>query len=480
MPDSLRPLQAGSAGNRLSLCSSEVAGPRAALRPWRAAASPRLVIVTYITLLPLWWLLGLDFAMPLLLAAALFCASPTPHRDFTASDHLLAAVIVTMGVAAYLNGFLIGQHTLRFAAALYNLSIWVCGLVVLQQARRLFLYRSVDRELVLRAGFVAFFIFAAVAWGSFVAAYALGDMSLELRSLFGMTGGKFVPTSAALIRESTVVEFTRPDWGLPGVAMPRIVIYGPYPTATAAVTAVLGTLALLYLQGRDRQTLLAILALEGLVFLTLALTLTRSILAGWLLGAVVAALLFGTAWRRVLAVGVLVVAIPVSFHVDLSDAADYRGYSTESRFANYDRAVERTLDHNPILGLGVKPREEDNHIAVGSHSTFVSAFTKSGTLGLSLIVAYLVLLPAYRWLGEIGGTSQRSDSERAELRILFNLQVALWIWLCFEDLDAPATAAMLVFLALALIEAGLRRSNTVSPVGEANVPTAPRTGRPAP
>src|SRR3546814_13630512 len=84
--------------------------------------------------------------------------SPATHRDFTASDHLLAAIIVTMGAAAYLNGFLIGQHTLRFAAALYNLSIWVCGLIVLQQARRLFLYGSADREVVLRAGFVAFLI----------------------------------------------------------------------------------------------------------------------------------------------------------------------------------------------------------------------------------------------------------------------------------------------------------------------------------
>jgi hypothetical protein len=44
----------------------------------------------------------------------------------------------------------------------------------------------------------------------------------------------------------------------------------------------------------------------------------------------------------------------------------------------------------------------------------------------------------------------------AELRILFNLQVALWVWLCFEDIDAPATAAMLIFLAFALIEVSLR------------------------
>src|SRR3546814_3275234 len=74
---------------------------------------------------------------------------------------------------------------------------------------------------------------------------------------------------------------------------------------------------------------------------------------------VVAALLFGTAWRRILAAGAIAVAIPLSFHLDLSAATDYRGYSTESRFQNYDRAVERTLDHNPILGLGVKPREAD-------------------------------------------------------------------------------------------------------------------------
>src|SRR3546814_19517556 len=84
--------------------------------------------------------------MPLRLAAALFCVSPVAHRDFTASDHLLAAIIVTMGAAAYLNGFLIGQHTLRFAAALYNLSTWACGLLVLQQESRLFLYGSTARE----------------------------------------------------------------------------------------------------------------------------------------------------------------------------------------------------------------------------------------------------------------------------------------------------------------------------------------------
>src|SRR3546814_6931377 len=95
-----------------------------------------------------------------------------------------------MVAAADLDGVLIVQRALRVAAALDGLSIWVCGLIVRQQARRLFLYGSADREVVLRAGFVAFLIFAAVAWSSFFAAYALGDASLEVRSLFGMTSDR--------------------------------------------------------------------------------------------------------------------------------------------------------------------------------------------------------------------------------------------------------------------------------------------------
>jgi hypothetical protein len=460
MPGSAGPLSAAPAGSRVPHHLRQAGGQRASAGRAGQALRARLLITTYVMALPLWWVLGVDFAMPLLLASALLYVSPATHRDFTASDHLLVAVIVVLGSAAYLNGFLVGRHTLRFAAALYNLSIWVCGLLLLQQARSILLHGSAGRAAVLRAGFIAFLTFAAVAWGSFIGAYAVGEAALEMPSLFGMVAGDFVPASAALIKQSAVVVFTRPDWGLPGVEMPRIVVYGPYPTATAAVTAVLGTLALLHLQdggqARKRRPALAGMAVEGLIFLTLALTLTRSILAGWLLGAIAAALIFGTAWRRILAIGALAIAIPLSFHVDLSGAADYRGYSTESRFENYDRAVARTLEKSPILGLGVKPREQDNHIAVGSHSTFVSSFTKSGTLGLSLVVAYLVLLPAYRWLGPIADARRRPAGEVAELRILFNLQVALWVWLCFEDLDAPATAAMLIFLAFALIEVSLR------------------------
>src|SRR3546814_16112858 len=48
MPDSLRPLHAGPAGDRLPLYPLEAAGARGAARACRHALSPRLVIATYV------------------------------------------------------------------------------------------------------------------------------------------------------------------------------------------------------------------------------------------------------------------------------------------------------------------------------------------------------------------------------------------------------------------------------------------------
>src|SRR3546814_18452292 len=109
------------------------------------------------------------------------------------------------------------------------------------------------REVVLRAGFVAFLIFAAVAWSSFFAAYSLGDASLDVRSLFGMTSGNLVPTSAAPFKESTVIQFTGTDLRHPGVDVQRLVCSGPYPPAPALVTEATATRAITIPKGsRDR------------------------------------------------------------------------------------------------------------------------------------------------------------------------------------------------------------------------------------
>ena len=426
-------------------------------------------VALYILGLPLWWALGVDFIMPHCLVGVLLLLSARPHAESTLGDHVLLCIIVTLGVSAYVGGFLIAGENMRFVAALYNLSLWICGFLIVQQVRHLLERGPANRAALLRAGCWGFALFTIVASGAFVLGYVLHEFLLVVPSVFGMTLGKAVPPGAALLEQSTRLVFARPDWGLPGVPMPRVTVYGPYPTATGAIAAVLGTLALLYLQSVRRAPELAILAVEGLIVLLLAFTLTRSILGGWIAGAIVANLVFGTAYRRVAASAALAAAILVAALGDSSSAVGYREYSSESRFANYARAFNETVSTNPVLGLGIKPREEGNHIPIGSHSTVVSSFTKGGTLAFSLVFTYLVLMPTFRWLAVSGAVRKAGDDpvaarrSPAELRTLLNLQIALWVWLCFEDIDAPATAATLIFLSLAFIEAATRPRRLLRP-----------------
>src|SRR5215207_2533918 len=368
---------------------------------------PRFLLQAYILGVPLWWVLGIDFIMPHLLTAALIYSSLAAHWRFTLSDWLLVGLILTLGASAFVNGFVVQQEALRFVAALNNLSIWICGLIVVQQVRHMIERDEAARQALLQTTFWAFGLLIAVAWSSFVLAYATRNFNLGMPTLFGMTLGGAVPSSTTsassmnLIQQATRIMFTEADWGLPGVPMPRIQVYASSSTATAALIAVLGTLALLYLRMRGRVWAWAVVSVEVLLILTLAITLTRSVIGGWLIGAVVANLIFGSPWRRITACAAIAGGILFFINADLKGGMDYRGYSTESRFENYIHAVDETVRFNPLLGLGIKPREEGRHIAVGSHSTFVSTFTRGGVLGLGFALGYLVLLPVFRWAAAI-------------------------------------------------------------------------------
>jgi hypothetical protein len=46
--------------------------------------------------------------------------------------------------------------------------------------------------------------------------------------------------------------------------------------------------------------------------------------------------------------------------------------------------------------------------------------------------------------------------------------VSIWIWLCFEDIDAPASAALLIFLSGAFIERALGRRGADTGRGQAH------------
>lgn len=414
-----------------------------------------LLIRTFVLGLPVWWALGMDWLASPVFALCLILCSLETYTRFRATDYLVFAMMLGLAISAYINGLIGAQEPTRFLAAYYNLTVFIASFVLMLAVRRQ-LEVDPDALSLLKAGTISFVGLFVVVWICVVFAFATRQFTIEFPSVFGLVVGHHVPDSAPLIRDSTVLTFSRPDWGLSGFPTPRIALYGPYPTAAAATVAVLGTMTLLYVQRRGRARDILIPLLELMILMTIATTLTRSILGGWLIGAVTANLVFGTAIRRILAAGVILLGIVLAPNIQhASHAVEYRSYSTESRFENYFYAAEQTFRKNAAFGLGIKPREEENHIAVGSHSTFVSFFTKGGALVLSIAVIYFLLIPMFRWFVVIKSGVPPRGTTRAELRILLNLQIAIWIWLFFEDIDAPANASALIFLSFAFIEQGL-------------------------
>ena len=121
--------------------------------------------------IPVFWLLGVDFLTVQVLTLVLVLFVPAAHRRSTISDHTLAAIALVLGASAYVNGFLLAEESQRFVAALYNLSFWVCGFVIVQQVRHALRLDPHCWTLLLRTGFWAFMIFALVAGGVFAFAY---------------------------------------------------------------------------------------------------------------------------------------------------------------------------------------------------------------------------------------------------------------------------------------------------------------------
>jgi hypothetical protein len=410
------------------------------------------ILLIFVAGLPIWWALGLDFLTPAALAVLLVLANLAPHRDVRPTDMVLLGIIALFTLSAVINGFFAEWQPLRVWAALYNISILTAGLIVLQHSRAA-LRTPAGLPQFLKTAAFAFVVFALVAWSVAIVAYASGQLDRNVPTLLGAFVGKGTLASAApLIERSAQMGLTRPDWGIPGTPIARVYIYGPYPSATAVIAAVLGASTLLFVRRSPARSLGGVVQL--LVVGTLLLTLTRTVVVGWLAGLAIANLVFGSPLRRMLAIVAVSVGVLLAVQSDTGSVNSYR--PPTGRFVNYERAVRETLEASPIIGKGFKAREEGNHIAIGSHSTLVSAFTKGGIVGLALVALFFFVVPALRWVGIAAAPPRTAWPDKADLRILLTLQVTLWSWLCFEDIDAPAMAAMLIFISLGLIEVATR------------------------
>ncbi len=79
---------------------------------------------------------------------------------------------------------------------------------------------------------------------------------------------------------------------------------------------------------------------------------------------------------------------------DLADTVNSLVYarvnSNSTRLNLYQNSISETLAKSPFIGMGIKDIEEGSNLPLGSHSTYIGIFFRTGIIGACLMVAFLI------------------------------------------------------------------------------------------
>lgn len=134
--------------------------------------------------------------------------------------------------------------------------------------------------------------------------------------------------------------------------------------------------------------------------------------------------------KKVWVYGVMaVVVLLVLFHGQILDLVDMilnmRGGSTSTRFAVYERSINKMLSISPVIGLGIKDLIGEA-LPYGSHSTYLGMFYKTGILGGSVYMIAIVV-------AAVTAARKKVNSGTGLItKVVFFALLALW---AFEDVD---------------------------------------------
>lgn len=405
--------------------------------------------------LPLNWLLGTT--LPWLFAAGAILAISMAR--FSVAEWLLLALVLALSLGLAV-GILTDFKAGRSVAAAYNIGVLLLLLVFLNWGRQLQMAgarwgpSAVDR--VYLAAFVTYLTHVGVIVGTRVYVAVTGDMTLEFDALVLRFAGH-LPGLLGLYK---VNELVLVDW-LDGGPDLRIFGLGAHATEGAILFAMIGLLAVIHLYRRQRFWWLlgAELTMLPLLWMMGSRTVVLAYLASMLL--LVVLLRRGTLLVALLVAPLLIVGV-VAYGGEAwtllwqsaERLTEVRAGSAETRLMSYTLAIERVLDTNIITGLGIKPLHEAMPgIPIGSHSSFVSIFTKGGLLALGIFVSwylYILWRIGSSQLALYGGAEVQGCGSNFELVTLSRIILIHVVWWITEDLDAPAYQAALGGLVIGL------------------------------
>jgi O-antigen ligase len=401
-------------------------------------------IIITLYLAPLWWVLGVSIfiyhAVTIWLFLKLMIISINNHERIRIARPVRFLILITIiyGISLVIN--YPKNEIQRTMASLYNYSFWVMGLVLIVVIHNSFDMGAVKKLTApLRFNVITIGILATI----FVIFWLSGHKEIEYKSLLLsiLPGIGQIP----LLKASTTLGFVHTDW-FAFRPLPRIEIMAPHGPAVAALIILMTPIAATYYSSRKSGSYWAIIFL-GLF--SLLATLARSATLALVI-AICTVYLFNKRHRLMflmLSVSLIIFTLPL-LEVIVEWFSSLRSGSSSSRFMVYEETLRLIKRENILIGIGVKPRESDISIPIGSHSMYLGMLLKTGLLGLLSFILFQINI-IKTWFRLI------KEKMKPETRDIFNHTgvslIAASLFLFTQDLDAPQLVAFLYFLMIGIL-----------------------------
>ncbi|MDB4453444.1 hypothetical protein N9123_00805 [Pseudomonadales bacterium] len=343
-----------------------------------------------------------------------------------------------------------GGGSFRTVASAYNGILLLSGAMILASSQYYFenAFAS-NREALIKFSNLnktIFFIMVSTVILTISYCYAKGIFELSMPTLFGFLtpdmGGN-------LLGSAQSAKFIRTDWAM-GEMSPRSTVFAPYPNASVFILVMLGLFSQLKYENLKNINSTIITCAIFICFFAFS---SRTALGGFIMGTFVSMFLFKSVLSKTFIIFFFVAAAVLGalYLNDISSSLiSYRAGSNSLRFLNYEAAITAVFTENLFFGLGIKPMDDSiAGIPLGSHSTFVSIFTKGGLIAFIPTLFIFVILPFslfYKLFSFHKNNPEVRGLYGSKIYHLCRIQIFMWTWICFEDIDAVAIVVFLTFL----------------------------------
>ncbi len=406
-----------------------------------------------ISLIPLWWILGVDFIIYHIFSLYFIVKYPRMFLPDDARKLSLLMVVVLLGVGLVVSAVTMDYEAFRYIAAFNNMSVLFVGYCYYSLVVNILLSSSNNFFMLWRSVFPISIVYILLSIVLFYFVAGDSSASVVVPTFLGLV----TPDAPGLLGQYQKAILVSSNWFM-GEDHSRLFILAPYATGAAIVGCCAAFISLAYLHRRG-------LGLSGRVlfllvmFVGVMLTLSRATIAGYILAMAVvsfSALSFRLLVLLLPMIPVFIVLIFPYFMGVLDAGLESRQGSTDTRMFSYMLSFKIVMEENILTGIGVKPRFEHMLIPVGSHSTFVGLFVRGGALALVFAIFFFILVPSYRCLQIYKARLTQSDVLSKEGIYIVACYICCALFLIFQDVDAYPTLCVLVLVTIATLESVAR------------------------